>query len=147
MRALGLRFLSPVICLTSLAAMPCQAQTNDPRSVVILAASEALGAKPGTSLQYSDALNSARVTIDKAFYCAAKPEVIGLPKSVIDQVAARALQNIGKGEFASALSDRPAYVTDLIVTAISAFELGRVTSIPKSQQEVLCAPADAAVSG
>lgn len=141
------RLICAVAAATLLTAAQAAAKPVAPgdfRAAVITGVAEALGANPDATPAYAQELETERGEIQVRVLCTKGPMPgILFSDQLTAQVVDSTLRSLKAGRYSSTVNERPSYTTDLIVTTIAAFELGRLAALPEEARAAACAPAPA----
>lgn len=104
---------------------------------IITAVAQSLGANPAALPEYNEELKAARREADIAAVCGPQPKIQFLNKGMAEKVIAHAIGILQRNH--AAVSERPRYITDLIVTSAVSFEAGRLAGATTGYRAGLCA--------
>ena len=124
--------------VTSTVASAQDDEANDVRAAIVMIVSKSLGGFETTKLSYWAKLEAERLVIDRLFYCSTQPRMTALSAPLVDEILQTIKPFLSGVTTSPVVYERPSYVEDLMVTAIVAFEYGRVLSRRESGKESIC---------
>lgn len=127
----------PVALLFAVMSLSGRLQAEEPRAAVIVAVVQALGGA-GSQPAYADELQTARLETAREFFCSAERSFRPLPAALRTQIIESVLETLRSGDQRALIEERPSYLTDLIATAITSFEYGRLLSISEEDRAAMC---------
>lgn len=124
------------LVLLSAAANGQVSADNRLQAEIVVAVAQSLGADPAALPDYNEALKRARREADVTAVCGPQPKAQFLNEKMTEKVIAHALDILKRNN--PAVSERPRYITDLIVTSAVSFEAGRLAGATAEYRAALC---------